>query len=371
LKNDGRLNEEVRLLWWIAGALAADGLSPETRGKEAEAAYSLALDLVVEHRYTEACAALSRVVADYPATPAATAARDERRQVAAVAPDAGCANQHTSEDNGAVELVVTQTLVWPITLGVLLPSTSDHGFDAPTGPVLGAFAGLAVGLGGSLALAHRYPVSAGEAMSVFTGQGLGFSNAMYLAERMGGEGRTVATVGFLGVLGGTAAGGLIAAKLHPNAGQVSVVRSGATWGATVGVISLLIVEPGPTERGVLRPLAFADVGAIVTTGLAIWKPDLSRGRMNVIDLGGYTGAVIAGGLVILASGGDPERAPTGIALLTGIAGGLAIGAVLTRRFESGPLGRGNDTMGLDIGGPAVLPEAGGGWRGIWQLGGAF
>jgi hypothetical protein len=235
-------------------------------------------------------------------------------------------------NSGRTELIVSQATVGPLLLGVFIPAAAQ--MNEPTAPVLLAFTGLGLGIGGTYALTDRYPVTTGQAMAIGSGEIIGMLNgaaiSVALDEQAVWAGLSLGTV--LG--GGIGVAGAIAAD--PTAGQMAVVRSGATWGAYVGGVSFTIVDGSGTGEDLVRVALAADVGAISGMILAA-NYDPGRGRMNLINLSGYAGTLVAGGIVVLAVQGasTPDTSLIGAGLLLGTGAGLGAGIWLTAPKRNG------------------------------------
>jgi hypothetical protein len=152
--------------------------STETHALEAAALRAVALRLLAAGQVDEGCAALARIASAYPDTPEAAPAAEQRRLEALADPNGACAAVPASsapDNRGQIELIVSQGIVAPIVLGGLVPILFDANAPAPF--VLGSFAGLAAGIGGTYAVTRSHPVSTGQAMAVYQGEAIGAWNA--------------------------------------------------------------------------------------------------------------------------------------------------------------------------------------------------
>mgnify|MGYP000597253083 CR=1 FL=1 len=161
-------------------------------------------------------------------------------------------------------------------------------------------------------------------------------------------------------IGGGLIGGTIGTAVwrfrRPSSGAVAVFNSAVLWSAQVGALSwayLLTERPetsffgrqalGRSGDGGWAMLGSTLIGVGLGIGLASLPSltELSRGRVALIDLGGLTGGVALGflglGIGYGVTGSWPEAGRIAIPCsFGGIALGLVSGALLTRRYHSGP-----------------------------------
>ncbi len=403
-------------LFWFAllsiPAIAQEGEPPaapppaETVGEtvdadaEAAALYRMGLDLVGRGKYTEACGVFARVSERYGATSYAAKAEEqmalaavgegggacgEAPPSAAVAAEPAADSSPKSRDalarsydgNGFVELLISQGLMGPALFGVGLPLAMG---TAEPAVYLGmGLIGLGAGITTPILINKRWKIGEGQAMSVFSGEYMGGLNGAMLATLL--ESPTVQGVGGLvsgGVVLGGAAATTYAVLARPHAGDVSMFRSGFSWGAYLGATSFLFVDP--SSKFFARVILFADVGAAIGAGLSA-AFDISRVRMNVINLSGFAGAAglaLLTGFVELATPGSAlPKEVWGSVLIAGAAGGVAVGVVGTKRMDDHRklafLGASGAMVGYDdgkwgIGAPTPMPRINHDGTMGWQVG---
>jgi hypothetical protein len=318
---------------------AAADTDVERRALEADAMYQLGLGLMGKQSWGEACAVFGRVQDVYGDLEAATRAGEQMAMIqqmgepaCGAAPGAvtAAAQQGSSTPagkqpgtvNGDIELAVSQAL-----MGTAFGVYAPFAIGVPDSALVisaTTLAGLATGLGVSLTVANRHGVTQGQAMAVYTGEAVGITHGLLLGPELGiWNVAQPMTAGF--VLGGAAG---IAAAVYgkPTAGQMSMVRSGVSWGAATGALTILMFEI-PSALVVLGGM---DLG-LVAGAMLSQRLDISRRRMNFINLSGYTGAAGVAILLIGVGGGSPQLM-AGV-LFVGAGGGLAVGAHLTRDMD--------------------------------------
>jgi hypothetical protein len=155
-------------------------------------------------------------------------------------------------------------------------------------------------------------------------------NAATIAAIAGADGKPAlgATIGAgLVGLGVTAAATRGAA---PTEGDVSLVSSGGFWGLSAAALSLTFLDDPSAEEVGWILLGGTDAGLLAGWLLAR-EHQPSRGRVLVVDAAGVLGALVGVAVPVFASSDDPHL--YGGATLAGIAGGLALGTVLTRDWD--------------------------------------
>jgi hypothetical protein len=226
-----------------------------------------------------------------------------------------------------VELVITATTSG-LYLGSLLAAASGND---QKGAVALLMFGTGVGLVGSLAGSSGARVP--QSMPQFLQNGVGYgTSATLLALAIGDAkgGRSIAGWTFAGAAAGGIAG--LIASPYFTGGDSGAMTTGIIYG---GVIPLLIEQTiGPHDNG-KAPFWAALIGS--TAGLFAGpilnaRVHWSRGRWNLVSLGGGVGALMGGGVGVLTDGFKGE-ARAGLALLTiGTIAGLGLSAWLTSDF---------------------------------------
>jgi hypothetical protein len=312
---------------------------------EARAMYELGLTLAEKRMWSEACAVFGRIEAiDTSGEMAARAAA--QRQLIAQLPDVSeCTPLGTStkavgfdlsSKSGDTELAITQSIVGTA-LGLLLPNALSFQGAQPEVVAAATLVGLGGGLVSSIVASNGSDISEGQAMAVFTGEYIGAWNGLATAFVVYPFGVpspvTPLRTTVAGIVVGGVVGGITAKQFKPSAADMALVRSGASWGtafsgATFGLVS------ADSERAIFgRLLLGTDLGLISGILLA-QRLDLSRGRVNVINLAGYAGGVFAIG--VLGTIGLDEFGPgvVGSSLILCSSIGLGVGTYLTRNGES-------------------------------------
>jgi len=194
-----------------------------------------------------------------------------------------------------------------------------------------ALAGTAVGAIASVSLRD---LTSGQRALLNSGTAWGAVNAglLLIATNNDHDEKTISGGLIAGQLGGLGLGaGLFA--LHPTAGQVALANSGGEW---VGVLTELVIaasgaRPDNHEHAYLALLAI-DAGIAGGGYLASRWPVVSRAQTLVIDAGGIVGTVGGGGIGILISGRESDRATPALAAVGALVG-LGAAAYLTRDWH--------------------------------------
>ncbi|MBT3218352.1 MAG: hypothetical protein HN348_04620 [Proteobacteria bacterium] len=347
----------------------------ELRELEATALFKLGLELVINEKWEEACSVLARVATFYEGTEHAGKAAEQARLIGVVNPQSSCATGVAPTpdilNNGQIELVVSQALTIPAFTGILLPYSVARSINGPLIPVGLGLAGMGGAIAGTWILTNKYPVSTGQAMAIYTGEMVGAWNGGALAfaahPRFFPRSTTLPQYIGGGFLLGTGGGLAAAILLKPDAGQMSLARSGMTWGGFFTGMSLLYLPPpeGLLPPVMARMLVGTDLG-LALGGVLASQFDVGRGRMNLINLSGYVGGAVGGGVCLIVgfySGMRQES--TGVVLSVAAAGGIAVGAVLTRKMKasdmdygaSGALvGHGPEGWRIGTPVPAIQPQ---------------
>lgn len=254
--------------------------------------------------------------------------------------------------DGRTELIISQTVIWPGWFATAPGVYTDSASPAAVGGLL--IVGLGVGLGGTWALTRDRPVRESQAMMVYTGELLGVWSGLALEAIVTADERApTGQPAHLGtVVGGM--GGLAAAAIAPraSAGDVALVRSGLVWGTGLAGTSAVIGgASGPrTTFGVLYAGTLAGLGS--TLALTPYV-ELRRGQVNTINLAGYAGGLVGGGVALIAQ--SDERTSAGLVTVGAVAG-LVTGVTIIAS-DGGP-DRSAQTAGASAS-FAVLPDGDG------------
>lgn len=342
------------------------------RELESAALYQVALELIAQGRFGDGEVVLNRVISEFGETtfsPRAVSMMSELENMADTYVAAPQAPIHTGPTSGRTELILSQALVLPGVLGLLVPGSTFQP-DEPLMPVLMGFTGLGLGVVGSMYADDRLQITTPQAMALLEGEILGLANGIVLTSITQPRDPRA---NFQQVLGGfvAGAGAGIAAGYYLDdmtAGDVSLVHHGAVWGSWLSAMSFYVYEP-ETDVGVLQRMVFsADAGAIVG-GLLATKLDISRARTNVVTLSGAAGTFVASGLYLLGSyyGELGSEESFAAALVGGSLVGAGVGAWFTRDFSGDGSVASGTMIGFEDGEwlfgaptPTIMPDADGG-----------
>jgi len=246
--------------------------------------------------------------------------------------------------------------------GVATESESAAGFVLPM---------LGVGGAGVLAIAlldGQDALKYGAPQSMTSGMYLGFTQgvlwAAYAATGSELSGATVTGSIWGAATAGIAAGAILGTREGVTPGRASWVGSAGLW---TGAISFLGVGAFTQESDGAPALLGAAVGHAAGTiaGLVTAQtvaPSIARVRF--LDLGGIAGALVGGGLYLVAAGDDIEGAPFMGLSAAGIATGLVTSALLTRNMDKDLLPSEERERGETAVRMHVSPVSGGGQLGF-------
>ena len=237
---------------------------------------------------------------------------------------------------GRVEAVTTASL-YGAGLGIHLAAASNA--DGSVVPLI-VVGGLGVGLAGSILATKDKTISEAQARLLSTGITFGY---VLTAEGLAAFARDTGNFNgsmALGSLVGAAVGTGLAME-YPNMklGDVSLVNSTAVIGV-IGTLLGTVVLLGENFKDVnFQTLLLGATVASTGAGVALaHKWDITSGRITLINLGGITGLLTAGSVLLaLDFSSMSSRTHAAIGLAGGIAG-LASAAYLTRDNESASLG---------------------------------
>jgi hypothetical protein len=298
---------------------------------ESRAMYQVALQLVIQGDYSQARILFERVGAEYPQSAIAPAADEQIALLGTL--ESKRRGLRDPAASARAELMITQTVVAGLILGVAMPGSTWQPSE-PGPPVLLGLAGATAGGVGSHFFAKEFQPSTGQVMSLFTGEVLGAANGFGLSAAFPPRDyRAAYQQALLGTLIGAGGGVAVAKYLDPDAGQVAAVNAGMLWGTYFSSMSLLLWETNNPRFTAMRVVGGADLGAGLGALSAHYFP-MSRGRANVINLGGVAGTAVGGGIVLLANfyGGLDAQEPTVGILMASTGAGLATTAFLTRNM---------------------------------------
>lgn len=247
--------------------------------------------------------------------------------------------------------------------GVWLGTLTDP--ETAAGGILPAL-GLAAGAAGTVYAIDNMgdrPLGYGVAQSISSGVYLGLGegllwtlwNQASVDSQDEWESEAVSSVLFGGATLGAIVGGTLGSVYGTTPGRAAFVTSAASWTATLGGLVAATATPDSREsyrddNALLTAAVGLNVGAALGMGFAT-SVSPSVARVRFIDLGGASGAIVAGGLYIAAA--DADISFTGFSAVTslGIAAGLGTAYWLTSDMapDSRPDERGTlASLGVDV-----------------------
>lgn len=238
-------------------------------------------------------------------------------------------------------------------LGVAAPIIGEA--DSPTPYGLGLLLGAPAGFLAARAYANGRMPSEGQANAITFGGLWGTAQGMAWAEVLewggrtesypvcipdspcedvvyetGPDGEAVVAAGVIGGLAGIATGALLARK-PISAGTAATVTLSGLWGAWFGYT--LGYVGGADDDALLAAGLISGNAALLASGLAAPRWDLSRSRARLISVGGLVGALTGAGLLLLV---QPDDDRTAVLFPTiGSAVGLGAAAYWTRGENDG------------------------------------
>jgi len=209
---------------------------------------------------------------------------------------------------------------------------------AGLGGAAGGFAGAYFGAPDNLSL--------GTSSLTITSSAIGAAVGVGVSALFTNDGNTAAPVVGAGVVAGGALGYYMGERWHVTPGDAAVINSGALWGTVSGALLALSFVAGNANEGTHLSDNDRRISAgIVMTGLAMGTTGgvllqryvtVSRAHAALIDTGGIVGGVAAlAGLQIYnrIAGSETSDERTSNVALAGVAAGLIVGGVLTRKMD--------------------------------------
>ena len=307
----------------------------ERRLAEGERQYAEALQQHAEGAGEYAESLLARLIRDYPDHPRAPEARvllaqwTEERTTRQAAEAAELARTRELQQ-GRTMLALGQGL-HGFALGLeiwhLAYESPFQDSDVVVGLGLGGL-GATAGIATSLALASD-GIERGHAAVLSSGPLWGFFLG-YTASRANygirDRGRVVTAM--IGQVAGLGAGELAWRLWKPTRGQMWIVDSTAFWTTLLGTTTVAgVTNYGfPPERPILAGTHFwtGTFGLVAGGLLATAAPELSTGRVMIVNLVGLGGAFLGGAIATAASQSEPSASAWGVTIGAPI--GLALGA---------------------------------------------
>ncbi len=267
-------------------------------------------------------------------------------------------------------VLYTNSVLWGTGLGVVVGIVGE--FDSAAGFFLPAIGMAAVGAGAVALMDVKYgPLPYGVPQSITSGMYIGLEAGIYLTGIMVAENvvRGDSEKVYSGLIWGTATagallGGLIGATTPVTPGRASFTSTGALWGGlTTSLLTIGITDGESFTAPFVTGLIGATAGGLTTGFLAkSFSPSIARVRF--IDLGGFAGGLVLGGLYASLTDRFDGQA---VAFLTstGVIGGLALSAYLTKDMERDEPRRAYVRKASDWRmTPFMTPQPGGGTLGL-------
>jgi hypothetical protein len=225
------------------------------------------------------------------------------------------------------ELVITSTFT-----GLYLGGLAAGAFNADSkGAVALLMLGTGAGLLGSILGSSGKVVP--QSMPQFLQNGFlygTYATALGLAIGDTKSGQNVAGTIFFGAAAGSLAGLLAAPRF--TGGDAGAMTTGMIYGGVVPLLIEATVGPHQNTKTPLWTLLIGSTAGLVAGPLVNARAHWSRGRWNLVTLGGGVGALIGGGVGVLSDAFKGE-ARGGLALLTvGTVAGLGLTAWLSSDF---------------------------------------
>jgi hypothetical protein len=228
---------------------------------------------------------------------------------------------------------------------------------------------MAAGSAGIVAgLDHFATLRYGVPQSITSGLYLGFEEAMVWTlwnqastswDKEWSE-KTVATLMWSGAAVGAVAGGLIGNAYGTTPGRASFIHSAGLWSAAVAGTMAAALNGDDNKADDYGLLASAiALNAGIVAG-ALWARDTnpSIARVRFIDLGGFCGGLLAGGLYFSVRDRATGFAGEMTALSLGMAAGVGLSMYWTRDMEPDQPRRGRDSILSSIS-PTIGPAPSG------------
>ena len=269
-------------------------------------------------------------------------------------------------------ILYTNSALWGTGFGVVVGFASNNA-DAATF-FLPAIGMAALGAGAIALMDVKYgPLPYGVPQSITSGMYMGLEAGIYISGILLSENlvqRNAEKV-YPGLVWGSATagallGGLIGATTPVTPGRASFTSTGAIWGGLVTSLVTLGITDGKNEYET-APFIAGLIGATAggfTTGFLSKSVSPSIARVRFIDLGGFAGGLVLGGLYASVSDNMDGQAFSFLTS-TGIVGGLALSAYLTKDMERDEPRRAYVRNASDWRmSPFMTPQQGGGTLGL-------
>lgn len=237
----------------------------------------------------------------------------------------GAAAQEPSSGAGPrVELVVESTLLGLVWSSLLASEVKARDKEAVSLLMLGTGAGLGISL---LASSGRQVTQ-----SVPGFLSLGATYGAYTALLVSGFGGNDPSAG--GVLAASVGGAALGLVVSPHftGGDAAAAGEGVIYGGLVPLLVEFSLGSKPSWDGVLATLLVGSTAGLIAGPVLNRSLNFSRGRWNLIGLGGGVGGLFGLGLAILSDAGRGDGRPAAALTTVGVVGGLALTTWLTASF---------------------------------------
>lgn len=306
-------------------ALAASAATPETRASSSDLG-RLADELLARGgRLT------------FSAAPGAPTVGDDMPAGMTPTPAVVAVSEDDSKDGGRASFVITTTMASFYTGFVALDLLDVDDVRTGTLVVMGATAG---GVLGSIYGTKDRTMTGGMADAWGLGLFAGVGNALLLSGPLGlfeaesNASEKVNTFTLVSGWGAATAALVVADRIRPTRGQVTVIETFGLMGVASTLLSLAAVQPDSLDDDGFLLMTAGGLDAGLAAGAIFGdRLDWSHSRSRLVQLSAFLGGLTGGGTSILlfadTDSDNSLRAAAGITL-AGLWGGFALGAHLTR-----------------------------------------
>lgn len=298
----------------------------------------------------------------------------ERRELSLVrrAPPAAARPPATPVDvrtTDEIAVLYSTAVAYGLGGGVWLGTLTEP--ESAAGAILPAL-GMAAGAAGTVYAIDNLgegPLGYGVAQSISSGLYLGLSegllwtlwNQASVESQDEWEAEAVSSVLFGGATAGAIVGGTLGSVYGTTPGRAAFVTSAASWTAALGGLVAATATPDSREHArddnaLLTAAIGLNVGAALGMGFAT-RVSPSVARVRFIDLGGASGAILAGGLYLAAA--DDELSFTAFSAVTALGIGAGLGTAYWLTSDMTPDRRPDEGGTLASLGVDVAPTVGG------------
>jgi hypothetical protein len=370
--------KKLALFFVIAATLVATTARADRGRSTWESEFENARSLLLAGDFAAATTALTRLLPMAP-DPASQKLAAELLNLSSTWQRGGYVLRHTSDlmakDSARLEdkrtldelaVLYGNAVLFGVGSGIMLDthskSSSASGNIMPALLLAGAAAGLVAGIDHFATLRYGVP------QSITSGMYLGLEEAMVwtLWKQASTNSddewstSTVATLMWSGAAIGAVAGGILGNAYGTTPGRASFIHSAGLWSAGIaGTLAAAINGDNnkADDRGLLTAAIVLNAG-VLAGGLWARSANPSIARVRFIDLGGFSGALLFGGLYFSMRDRQTGFVGEMAALSLGMAAGVGLGMFWTRNMEPDEPRRGRDSI-LSSLRPTVAPAPNG------------